>query len=536
MLLFGWRRWIPACLLPLLALSVSGPGAAQTEAPAPPAVGKVDPKDATVCIRVSSSLRKGHGSGFVVGDGGWVVTAYHVVAADYGRGRTVPAATLLALSPWTGRWYEAQLKAWDADADVALLRLETTGLPALPVDGAGLTPTTAALEQQAAAWKAIPLHLTGWAADTGARATPDQAGAATSETRLVEAGRRGKAAALFLAPVEGVQAGWSGGPVTRADTGAAIGVFHSVYRPNRDPEAAYPSASPLHPLPGLLVQAGAPGADFARPAAATLAAATEGRELVARQIRAMTLAAGRNLEQVEAEVREMVAREPDHPDAPLLMGLARAAAGDLDGAVRELRDADRRRPAGALVPLRLGLAQLERGEFLPAEAEFRRALARSPRESEARLGLGRALLAQGKSVEAEAVWKEARDGSPWHPWIRYRLGQLMLDAGRSREAVRELRIAAEVAGEENAFLGIRMAYARALQAEKQFAAAEREYRTVARRDPHHAESQLALARLLLDRGRVPEARLQLARLKRLQLTAPLAAALKEIEGRVSSGR
>src|SRR5439155_13839551 len=75
---------------------------------APSTADKVDPRDATVLIRVASSLRHGRGSGFVIGDGGWVVTAFHVVAANLGKGRMVPEGALLVLSPWTGHWYEAQ--------------------------------------------------------------------------------------------------------------------------------------------------------------------------------------------------------------------------------------------------------------------------------------------------------------------------------------------------------------------------------------------------------------------------------------------
>src|SRR5438128_1376827 len=68
---------IPPCVT-LIALLAAAPVARAAPEQLAPAI--TDPKDATVLIRVASSLRRGRGSGFVVGDGGWVVTAAHVVA------------------------------------------------------------------------------------------------------------------------------------------------------------------------------------------------------------------------------------------------------------------------------------------------------------------------------------------------------------------------------------------------------------------------------------------------------------------------
>src|SRR5438105_10623134 len=111
----AFPAWLLAALLltafvqPIARADDHTPDAAPVPAAAAPAPlklppGVTDPRDATVLIRVSSSLRHGRGSGFVVGDGGWVVTAYHVVAADFGGGHTAPEGALLVLSPWTGHW------------------------------------------------------------------------------------------------------------------------------------------------------------------------------------------------------------------------------------------------------------------------------------------------------------------------------------------------------------------------------------------------------------------------------------------------
>jgi tetratricopeptide (TPR) repeat protein len=494
----------------------------------PPNASQLDPRDATVLIRVASSLRRGRGSGFVVGDGGWVVTAYHVVAADFGEGRTAPEGAVMVLSPWTGHWYEAQVRAFDVDADLALLRLEVTGLPALALDRLE-EKDPAAL---AAAWKELELQLTGFPAELGSDARADQVAADLSATKFVQMGQRGRGAICFLEPCK-VGPGWSGGPVTRADTGAAIAVFHSLYRPGQAGVRPHPAAALLFQLLPLIRSAGAEPAQFTRPAPPTQAHAPDAADRVARQIRSVTLATQGDWKRVEAEQQENLRREGESAEAHFLLGLARAAEGDVEAAVRELREADRLHPGSALIPLNLGLALQKKGEAAAAEAEFRRALARCPADTEARLGLALALEDQNRLKDAEQVLAEARAASPNHPAPRYQLGLLLLKQNRNDEALKELRAVAELVGEREAFLNMRVAYARALEAANRNDQAEREYRTVTRRDPSNGEAHFYLANLLIKTNRKAEARLELARLKRLpSLDAAFSAKLKEMEERL----
>src|SRR5436309_698638 len=126
-------------LLPLVALlAAAGPSLAPARAET------AAPEDAVVLIRTLNSLLSSRGSGFVVGDGGWVVTASHVVSVDLGKGRRGYDKTALVYSPWTGRPYEARVAAFDPVADIAVLRLPQAGFPALPVEGLDLKDAVAA--------------------------------------------------------------------------------------------------------------------------------------------------------------------------------------------------------------------------------------------------------------------------------------------------------------------------------------------------------------------------------------------------------
>src|SRR5947208_9559936 len=118
------RRLLPILLLIVGACCLPSAGAEG-----------VSPEDAVVLIRTANSLLSSRGSGFVVGDGSWVVTASHVVSVDLGKGRRGYDRTALVYDPWTGRPYEARVAAFDPVADIAVLHLPQAGFPALPVEG-----------------------------------------------------------------------------------------------------------------------------------------------------------------------------------------------------------------------------------------------------------------------------------------------------------------------------------------------------------------------------------------------------------------
>src|SRR5207302_10032606 len=87
--------------------------------------------DSLVSVIGWNSLAMWSGSGFVVGDGRWVVTCFHVAARKLANDRPLVPPRLIVVSPWTGDAVDAQVVRTNSDADLALLRLEGPPLPAL---------------------------------------------------------------------------------------------------------------------------------------------------------------------------------------------------------------------------------------------------------------------------------------------------------------------------------------------------------------------------------------------------------------------
>lgn len=106
-----------------------------------PALGaemaKTDPENTLVLVTSSTYLGKKAGNGFVIGDGTLVVTAYHIVFEESEQGQHTMGGLVRVLSPYLGQGREAYIIAADRDLDLAVLKVNWQGHPALR-QGAGV--------------------------------------------------------------------------------------------------------------------------------------------------------------------------------------------------------------------------------------------------------------------------------------------------------------------------------------------------------------------------------------------------------------
>src|SRR5438270_9345377 len=93
------------------------------------AAGDVPFEQRVVALVMANSMATWTGSGFVIGDGRWIVTNHHVVTRKFSPERYLMLHDATVLSPWTGQAHHARVVAVDQQADLALLRLEDTVLP-----------------------------------------------------------------------------------------------------------------------------------------------------------------------------------------------------------------------------------------------------------------------------------------------------------------------------------------------------------------------------------------------------------------------
>ena len=187
--------------------------------------------------------------------------------------------------------------------------------------------------------------------------------------------------------------------------------------------------------------------------------------------------AGR-LTDAEGIYRQVLAQQPNHPDALHLLGviadqvgkhemavnlieraiavcpsigeyhcnlgLALAAQGRNDDATAAYRRAIQLEPANAAAFNNLGVAHAVRSQFDDAITAYHRAIQLQPGYADAHNNLGLALAAQGHAAAAVAQYHRALQCQPDHPGVLNNLGIALTHRGQFAEAIAALRRALQL--------------------------------------------------------------------------------------------
>jgi tetratricopeptide (TPR) repeat protein len=126
-------------------------------------------------------------------------------------------------------------------------------------------------------------------------------------------------------------------------------------------------------------------------------------------------------------------KNPNQPEALLLLGNAYGAQGNMAKAQAALEKYSQLAPNSAHGPLQLGLVAVGKRQYDLAERQFLRALELNPKQYEALEALMKTYLMQSKSDKAEAMLK-ARLAGDKSPVIYNLLGRLYTRMGRFEDA------------------------------------------------------------------------------------------------------
>jgi tetratricopeptide (TPR) repeat protein len=202
--------------------------------------------------------------------------------------------------------------------------------------------------------------------------------------------------------------------------------------------------------------------------------------------------AGR-LGDAEPLYRQVLARQPRHPDALHLLGLLAHHQGRNDAAVQLMSEALAVAPGHAPSHANLGLALQALGRLDEAEASYRRALTLDRQFPEAHLNLGNVLQARGQADEAIASYRRALQHRPVYAEAHYNLGRSYAARGQLEDAVRSYRRAVALRPE---YTEAHFNLASALEASGQPADAIASYRHVLKLQPDYAAAHNNLGALL----------------------------------------
>ncbi len=147
------------------------------------------------------------------------------------------------------------------------------------------------------------------------------------------------------------------------------------------------------------------------------------------------------LEMAVDEYREAAARDPEHPDVHLNLGLALADLGQTDEALRELQAAVRIEPKDAFARHELAALLMDEGDYRSAIGHLKEVVRLEPDSFEVHLDLGICYGQKGFYAEAERAYGRAREIRPDDLLLHYNAAALYALWGRPARSLESLRLA-----------------------------------------------------------------------------------------------
>jgi tetratricopeptide (TPR) repeat protein len=151
--------------------------------------------------------------------------------------------------------------------------------------------------------------------------------------------------------------------------------------------------------------------------------------------RAMEVHRRGELAAAEELYRQVLALDPDDPDANHLLGVIRYQQGEHPAALELIRRADRLRPDHPATLNNLGSVLRELGRHEEAILSLSRALALQPDFAEAQTNLGTVCRKLGRGADAEAAYRRALALNPRDGKALNNLGNLCLEQGEYAAAL-----------------------------------------------------------------------------------------------------
>jgi tetratricopeptide (TPR) repeat protein len=481
--------------------------------------------DAVVSIVVSNGLGTWRGSGFCIGDGSWVVTCRHVVSLDLGSGKRLPTRQVTVLSPWVGEAMLGQVAAVDEAADVALVRLDQPGLPALPLaDDADRARLRAVGQGEGTRLAIAGYEQPAEGGDVGAAVTVQQ-----REGVLISQRTDGGVTHFMLGPTPDVGKGWSGGPLFRPDSGAVVGVFHALVARATDQTTWFPQSISVGQLETLLKQAGVTDlAPFRAPPAATVARAADAEEAFRHEFRAAALSITRAWPAVEVERRALIKLRPESARAHNGLAVSLKEQGKREEALTAAAESLRLDPKRARTHLTQGIVLQGLGRLTEAEAAIRRAIELSGDDADAWVALGALLGAQKRREEATTALRKAVELAPNNPMARGLLGISLVQNEKADEGIAALREAVALGANFPPLRLMRLNLAQVLQATGRLDEAETEYRATVQAAEDNAPVHFYFAGFLRSRGKNEEALSQARRCLELKASSEMEKAAQQL--------
>lgn len=512
------RIWLLAILL--LALNVSAVTAASIA-------------DATGVIRVFGDSSSWMSACFVIGDGSWAVTSYEAVIEKVGPQVERLIRYPVFISSYTGQAWQCEVKFYDADLGIALLKLPVKGLPAAPLArmedvskaAYGTMGQLMSGEKMGNAWPSEILAVTREKNGNNFKLTVGQWNAKKSFVTDI-----GKFKWMFISDISPEKPVPNGAMLVREDKAVGMYLSRMVITGGKE-DIIYGRCAMSTEIARFLGDRSIDSASLYSPPKATIERKDGADAVFQLQARIYTFigagAADAALDATEA----LVKMRPEDPQAQMVHGLALTAAGKFEDALKAYDEAAKADPKLPALKMNRALALLGLEKVSEAEAELIKAAEEVPSDARPVTALADFYLSDEKTYDKAMTWaQKATNMDPKSPAAKLLLARVLKRTKKYQEAANTIGEALKMAPDwGEAWYALGATYEEA--GDK--ALAEKAFRTLVEKQPQNPDSLMTLASFLADIGKKDDALETLGKVRELKPPKEVMEAAQALEDRIN---
>ena len=488
--------------------------------------------DCAGVVRVFGDSVSWMSSCFVVGDGGWVITAADAVIEKVGPEAEQTIRKPIFLSAFTGRAWQCELKAYDKELNVALLKLPTQGLPAAPLaQFAEFSKAAYATMGQVLSgepcgnkWPTEVYGVTREKKGGGYQLTVGQWNADKAVVTEI-----GKSKWLFLSEMSPNAPIPNGSMVARGSN--VVGMYlNKVTIAYGKQNVSFGRCAMSSEIARYLGGRGIDTASLYDPPTAKVRREEGANE--AFQLRAAIysqIGAGRPAAALD-KAQALAKLRPGEADAHLLLGVALTGSGKFEDAVKAFDEAAKIDPKLSTLRANRALALIGLKKRAEAESELAKAAEEAPDDVRPVTALADFYLGDEKAYDKALTYaKKAESMAPNSPAAKLLVARVEKRRKNYQAAIKSIQEAVKMAPN---WADAYYALGSTLEESGDKSNAEKAYRKLVELQPKNPTSLLTLASFLVDQGKSDEAREVIAKVRELNPPQPILDAAKALEDKI----
>jgi len=469
---------------------------------------------------------------FVVGDGSWAITAADAVIEKVGPEAEQTIRKPIFLSAYTGQAWQCELKAYDKELNVALLKLPTQGLPAAPLaQSAEFSKAARATMGQVLSGEPCgnkwPTDIYGITREKKGAGYLLSVGQWSADKAVVS--EIGKYNWLFVSEMSPNTPIPNGSMVARE--ASVVGLYLNKVTIAYGKQSVSFGRCAISPqIARYLGDHGIDTASLYNPPAASVRRAEGAGD--AFQLRAAIYSqigagrAGAALEKAQA----LAKLRPGEAEAHLLLGVALTGSGKFEDAIKAFDEAAKIDPKLPTLRTNRALALIGLNKPAEAEADLLKAAEEAPDDVRPVTALADFYLGDEKTYDKALTYaNKAQSMAPSSPAAKLLAARVEKRRKNYPTAIKSIQEAVKMAPN---WADACYALGSTLEESGDKTNAEKAYRKLVELQPRNPTSLLTLASFLADQGKSDEAREIIAKVRELNPPQPILDAAKALEDKM----